>query len=156
MCKVMGQSRFPGLLAHLLHQGWKVLTCAPAGRLAPSIAPTEDDQEALTTARTLLSLLQVQPAAGLPQDPATWQRAAQLARELQPLLPELLPGIAVTGEPPSPWNLASWQPCAGSPGSHKRSVGQTFCDYSQPLLVSFVGVGVGSCSIWSPLLALAG
>ena len=100
-----------------------MLTHAAAGRLAPSIAPTEDDQEALTTARTLLSLLQVQPAAGLPQDPATWQRAAQLARELQPLLPELLPGIAVTGKPLLPGTLLFWQPCARLPGCHERSVG---------------------------------
>lgn len=73
-------------------------------RVAPRIAPTEEDQQALATARTLFSMLQTSGGpATQPQalDQRQLQFAAQLARELQPLLPELFPGVLATGKSPS-------------------------------------------------------
>ena len=63
--------------------------------------PTAEDQEALYNARSLLGLVNPpRPAGGIP-DPANFRRdlaqAQKLATELQPLLPELLPGILLTG-----------------------------------------------------------
>lgn len=50
-------------------------------------------------ARSLLGLIQSQPTSGLPNNDDSFRQFQQLAIELQPLLPELLPGLAVTGLP---------------------------------------------------------
>ncbi|KAK9823974.1 hypothetical protein WJX72_006718 [[Myrmecia] bisecta] len=63
-------------------------------RLAPAVAPTEEDEEALTTIRGILDLLARLP----PPEPASGQRALAAWSELYPMLPELLPGVARTGE----------------------------------------------------------
>lgn len=54
-----------------------------------------DDQQQLATARGVLGLVRQQAAA---QPPLTPQQAQQLATELAPLLPQLLPGVAATGQ----------------------------------------------------------
>jgi hypothetical protein len=51
------------------------------------------DQQQLATAQGISDLLQQQQ----PQLRLTPEQAGQLARELGPLLPQLLPGIAATG-----------------------------------------------------------
>ena len=94
-------------------RGWLTARCCKTStdlqsaicRLAPVVQPTAEDQEALYNARSLLGLVNPpRPAGGVP-DPANFRRdlaqAQKLARELQPLLPELLPGILLTGVPRS-------------------------------------------------------
>lgn len=52
---------------------------------------------ALTNARSLLGFIQGQPASGLPTSTENLQQLQKLFNELQPLFPDLLPGVAVTG-----------------------------------------------------------
>lgn len=74
--------------------------------LAPVVELTDDDREALDTIREAVALFEqlLASAAGAPGSepgplaPASLSQLRQAARELQPLLPELLPGIAYTGE----------------------------------------------------------
>lgn len=54
-----------------------------------------EDQQQLQTARGIVGLVQQQQAGQPPLSPA---QAQQLARELAPLAPQLLPGVAATGE----------------------------------------------------------
>ncbi len=53
---------------------------------------------ALTNARSLLGFIQSQPGSGLPSTSENLQQLRKLIDELQPLLPDLLPGAAVTGK----------------------------------------------------------
>ena len=69
----------------------------PHNRFAPAIQPTEEDQVALTNARSLLGFIQGQPGSGLPTTSENLEQLRKLYSELQPLLPDLLPGVAVTG-----------------------------------------------------------
>ena len=70
-----------------------------APRVAPALQPNEEDLAALATARGVADLVaQRSPAAALPPGPPSPSEAARLAQELGPLLPELLPGVARTGE----------------------------------------------------------
>ena len=72
---------------------------AAASRVAPALQPNEEDLAALATARGVADLVaQRSPAAALPPGPPSPSEAARLAQELGPLLPELLPGVARTGE----------------------------------------------------------
>lgn len=64
-------------------------------RLPALVELSPDDRQQLATARGVLGLVR-QQAAGQP--PLTPQQAQQLASELAPLLPQLLPGIAATGQ----------------------------------------------------------
>ena len=66
-------------------------------RFAPSMQPTEEDEVALTNARSLLDFIQGQPGSGLPTSAENLEQLRRLSSELQPLLPDLLPGVAVTG-----------------------------------------------------------
>lgn len=65
-------------------------------RLPALVELSPDDRQQLANAAGIASLLrqQQQPAAA----PPTPQQVRQLARELAPLLPQLLPGMAATGE----------------------------------------------------------
>lgn len=54
-----------------------------------------DDRQQLATAQGVIGLLRQQTAA---QPPLTPAQAQQLASELAPLLPQLLPGVAATGQ----------------------------------------------------------
>ena len=63
-------------------------------RLQPAVEPNAEDQEALTTVRGIWDI--VQP--GFLQQSDDKQRQ-QLWDELMPLLPELLPGLGLTGTP---------------------------------------------------------
>lgn len=59
------------------------------------MAPTPEDEEALSTIRAIMGLVQ---AGGLPLPDATaGRRASILVRELAPLVPELMPGVMYTG-----------------------------------------------------------
>lgn len=64
-------------------------------RLVPSVAPTPEDEEALRTIRAIMSLVQTGTPA-IP-DGTTGRRATEIARELAPLMQELMPGILYTG-----------------------------------------------------------
>ncbi|PRW59939.1 eyespot assembly ABC1 kinase family [Chlorella sorokiniana] len=64
-------------------------------RLPALVELSPDDRQQLATARGVVGLVR-QQAAGQP--PLTPQQAQQLASELAPLLPQLLPGIAATGQ----------------------------------------------------------
>ena len=74
--------------------------------LAPVVELTEDDREALDTIRGALALLQqvLGSATGAPGSepgplaPASLTQLRDAARELQPLVPELLPGVVATAE----------------------------------------------------------
>lgn len=88
------------------HSTGEKLTLVLCGRFAPSLAPTKEDQEALSAARTLVGILQTQPGSRGPTDSTSLRTAVQLAQELQPLLPDILPGIAVTGEARG-WDVSS-------------------------------------------------
>ncbi|KXZ44555.1 hypothetical protein GPECTOR_65g173 [Gonium pectorale] len=65
--------------------------------MAPSVALTAEDRQALAMVRTLLDLLQPSMAR-LPDVAATGGRAFRAAGELMPLVPELLPGMRSTLE----------------------------------------------------------
>ncbi|KAI7839911.1 hypothetical protein COHA_006391 [Chlorella ohadii] len=64
-------------------------------RLPALVELSPDDQQQLATARGVVGLVR-QQAAG--QQPLTPQQAQQLASELAPMLPQLLPGVAATGQ----------------------------------------------------------
>ncbi len=67
----------------------------PHCRLPALVELSPDDQQQLATARGVVGLVR-QQAAG--QQPLTPQQAQQLASELAPMLPQLLPGVAATGQ----------------------------------------------------------
>ena len=70
-----------------------------AARFVPRVAPTPEDEEALSTIRAIMGLVQ---AGGLPLPDATaGRRASILVRELAPLVPELMPGVLYTGAQPA-------------------------------------------------------
>ena len=69
---------------------WSILCCCS---LQPAVTPNAEDQEALLTVRGIWSLLQ--PNSGLQQD---GQQGRKLWDEIYPLLPELLPGLGLTGK----------------------------------------------------------
>ena len=73
---------------------WTV-TCCCCCSLQPAVAPDAEDQEALLTVRGIWSLLQ--PNLGSQQDDKQKQ---QVWNEIYPLIPELLPGLGLTGETP--------------------------------------------------------
>lgn len=56
---------------------------------------SEEDEEALTLIRAIIQMVQRQPIT--PPNPAAANQALALAAELVPLIPELLPGVAMTG-----------------------------------------------------------
>lgn len=62
--------------------------------LQPAVAPNAEDEEALLTVRGIWSLLQ--PNLNRQRDS---QQTQQFWDELYPLLPELLPGLSLTGMP---------------------------------------------------------
>ncbi|GAB4820396.1 hypothetical protein N2152v2_007442 [Parachlorella kessleri] len=65
-------------------------------RVSPWVQPNEDDLQTLATARGVVDIIQRSPSP-LPGPPAG-PELTRLAEELRPLLPELLPGVARTGE----------------------------------------------------------
>lgn len=68
----------------------------PLCRVAPTLQPSEEDLQALATAQGVAGLLQRGPSAA-PGQPSP-EDAVRLARELGPMLPELMPGVARMGE----------------------------------------------------------
>lgn len=66
-------------------------------RLPALVELSPGDQQQLRTAAGMLSLLQQQAGQPLGAPAIDSVAARQLARELAPLLPQLLPGIAATG-----------------------------------------------------------
>lgn len=80
--------------------------CLCLHSLAPAVELTEDDREALDTIREALALLQqvLGSAVGAPGSepgplaPASLAQLRDAATELQPLVPELLPGVVATVE----------------------------------------------------------
>lgn len=71
----------------------------PPARLPALVEMSPDDQQQLRTAQGIFNLVQQQAAvrpAGAPLLDAA--QARELARELGPLLPQLLPGIVATGQ----------------------------------------------------------
>jgi hypothetical protein len=72
-------------------------------RLAPAVALSPEDEEALSTVRGILALTQrLQPGGGSPAallpSRESVEGAVRVAGELSPLLPQLAPGLAHTGE----------------------------------------------------------
>ncbi|KAK9801392.1 hypothetical protein WJX73_005895 [Symbiochloris irregularis] len=65
-------------------------------RLQPAVAMTQEDEEALDVARSLFSLFGATRQPGQPQ--IDFEGAQRFASQLAPMLPELLPGFAYTGE----------------------------------------------------------
>ena len=64
----------------------------------PKVAPTPEDEEALSSIRAIMGLVQ---AGELPLPDATASRRTSiLVRELAPLVPELMPGVLYTGACP--------------------------------------------------------
>ena len=65
-------------------------------RLAPTVAPTPDDEEALASVQGIVDLLRTEGVlTGV--DAAASQQLTLLVRQLLPLIPELAPGIGHTG-----------------------------------------------------------
>ena len=77
----------------------KIMPCSAnscARRLAPAVAPTPDDAEALASVQSIVELLRTEGVLeGM--DAAGSRRLALTLRQLAPLLPELAPGIGYTG-----------------------------------------------------------
>lgn len=67
--------------------------CCCCCSLQPAVAPNAEDQEALLTVRGIWSLLQ--PNLSLQRDS---QQSQQVWDEIYPLVPELLPGLGLTGK----------------------------------------------------------
>ncbi|GMH38694.1 hypothetical protein BSKO_06578 [Bryopsis sp. KO-2023] len=65
-------------------------------RLAPAVATTAEDQEALSVVRGLFEIFQ--QIDSTTQSMPDSRFVSQAAEELSPILPELLPGVARTGE----------------------------------------------------------
>ncbi len=63
------------------------------------MAPTEEDEEALATARGVAELLAASPIQAL--DGRSSRQIQQALTEIQPLVPELLPGVIATGTNPA-------------------------------------------------------
>lgn len=80
------------------HQACPRCACLPGAtcRVAPALQPSEDDLAALATARGVMDLVQRAPTP-LPGPPSP-SDALRLAQEVGPLLPELMPGMARTGQ----------------------------------------------------------
>jgi hypothetical protein len=67
-------------------------------RFAGVVAPTQEDEEALATARGIAELVAASPMQAL--DGRSTRRLQQALTEIQPLVPELLPGVIATGTNP--------------------------------------------------------
>ena len=83
------------------YQGTVALMGCCCCSLQPAVAPNAEDQEALLTVRGIWSI--VQPNLSQQRDSKQTQ---QIWDEIYPLLPELLPGLSLTGK--SLGVLACW------------------------------------------------
>jgi aarF domain-containing kinase len=66
--------------------------------MEPAVALTSEDRQSLNTLHTVLELMLPHAVQGIPNVASAGKTAVRAAREVVPMLPELLPGMQITAE----------------------------------------------------------